>query len=85
MVLPVEENARFPMARLRPLEARKYDWIVHRRVVRVKLFGPFHLLAECPARGKMGEKRGVRTVLDAAPSCARHLVSQMEACRQCSR
>jgi hypothetical protein len=37
MVLPVEEDARFSMACLRPLEARKYNRIVHRRIIRVKL------------------------------------------------
>jgi hypothetical protein len=37
MVLPVEEDARFSEACLRPLEARKYNRIVYRRIIRVKL------------------------------------------------
>jgi hypothetical protein len=36
--LPVKEDARFSMACLCPLEARKYNGIVHRRIIRVKLF-----------------------------------------------
>jgi hypothetical protein len=37
MVLPVEEDARFSTACLRPVEARKCNRIVHRRIIRVKL------------------------------------------------
>ena len=37
MILPVEEDARFSNARLRPLEARKHNRIVHGRIIRVKL------------------------------------------------
>ena len=37
MVLPVEEDTRLSMACLRPLEARIYNRIMHRRIIRVKL------------------------------------------------
>ena len=37
MVLPIEEDARFSMACLRPLEARIYNRVVHRRIIRVEL------------------------------------------------
>jgi hypothetical protein len=37
MALPIEEDAWFSKACLRPLEARKYNRIVHRRIIRVKL------------------------------------------------
>ena len=57
MVSPVEEDARFPKARLRSLEARKYDWVMYRRIVRVKLFNPIRLLAKCPTRDITGQKR----------------------------
>ena len=43
MVLPVEEDAWFSKACLRPLEARKYNRIVYRSIIRIKLiqFNPF--------------------------------------------
>jgi hypothetical protein len=84
MVLPVEKDARFPGASLRPLEACKYDWIVYRRIVRIKLFISIHSLDECPEIN-LSENEEAHTVLDEAPSCEKHLVSQMAACRQCSR
>ena len=37
MILPVEEDARFSKARLCSLEARKYNRIMYRRIIRVKL------------------------------------------------
>jgi hypothetical protein len=44
-VLPVEEDARFSDACLRPLEACKYNRIVHGRIIRVELIR-IYLLVE---------------------------------------
>jgi hypothetical protein len=52
---------------------------VYRRLVRVKLFRSI----EFPEDEEMVS--GHHTVLDDAPSWAKHLVSQMAACRQSSR
>jgi hypothetical protein len=74
---PVKEDARFSSRALRALEAPKDDWIVNRFFVYVQLF-------DWLLEGIM-EDYGRRTALEDAPSCAKHLVSQMAACRQSSR